>query len=207
MKTFVYGLLYFAFPFLINGQTSSEFFTMFYNVENLFDTINDPLNDDEEFLPVSNKQWNTKRYSHKLNQLERVFTSINTGYLPNIIGLCEVENINIKNDLLKQPFFHNHTYTIIHQNSPDLRGIDCAVLFDDKFELISHEFIEINIPGDERPTRDIVYVKLAFERQVINIFINHWPSRWGGQKETNYKRTYYNKKGYIKKFNFSNILV
>ena len=177
-------------PFTSNSQDDNDIFTMFYNVENLFDTINNPLSNDEEFLPMSKKAWNLEKYNQKINQLSTVFSSINNGYLPNMIGLCEVENLQVIKDLLKSPFFKNNTYTIIHKNSPDLRGIDCAFLVDDRFEILDRDFIEVKIPNAKRPTRDIVYVKLKIQNTILNIFVNHWPSRWGGQKETDHKRVY-----------------
>ena len=86
-----------------------EIFAMFYNVENLFDTIDDPKRNDNSFLPSSDKKWDTNKYFNKLSQLERVFQSVNSNKKPNIIGLSEIENLMVIEDLLKQPFFSNHT--------------------------------------------------------------------------------------------------
>ena len=188
-------------PLLIFSQTkdanvaNEAFFVMFYNVENLFDTIKSPNTQDGEFLPHSSKKWNTDRYNYKLNQLEKVFTSIvedeNNNKLPDVIGLCEVENKFVIEDLLNTPIFHNHNYTIIHQESPDSRGIDCALLVDNQFQIQESDFILIENPDANRSTRDIVYAKLLLNTdEVINIFVNHWPSRWGGQEETNHKRVF-----------------
>ncbi|MBF26159.1 MAG: endonuclease [Flavobacteriales bacterium] len=183
-------LLLILVPFILHGQNKKEIFTMFYNVENFFDTINDLTTNDDEFLPFSKKEWNTSKYNQKINKLTKVFSSINNNKQPNIIGLCEVENKDVIQDLLKVSFFKENSYSIIHQNSPDSRGIDCALLFDDNFELINYDFIEIKIPQAKRPTRDIVYAQLKIENEIINIFVNHWPSRWGGQKETDHKRVF-----------------
>ena len=197
MKRFLILLL---FPFLVIAQTDKKsvsdenIFVMFYNVENLFDTINSVTTSDSEFLPDGKKQWNTYRYNYKLNQLAKVFSSImqdeNNDKMLDIIGLCEVENKLVIDDLLQKPIFNNHNYTIIHQDSPDGRGIDCALLFDNKFQLLKHDFIRIDNPDSNRSTRDIVYAKLKFKNEIINVFVNHWPSRWGGQKESNYKRVF-----------------
>ena len=176
------------------GDSDEDFFIMFYNVENLFDTVKNPTSNDASFTPSSEKKWNTHKYNYKLQQLAKVFTSIkkeaNNNTLPDIIGLCEVENKIVINDLLNQSVFNSHDYTIIHQESADLRGIDCALLFDNKFELLKHDYIRIDNPESERPTRDIVYAKLKYNDNVFNIFVNHWPSRWGGQIESNYKRVF-----------------
>ena len=174
----------------LSAQNTSEIFTMFYNVENFFDTIDDPKTDDNEFLPGSKKKWNTEKYNHKINQLTRVFSSINNNELPNIVGLCEIENKIVIDDLLSSPFFENHNYSIVHKNSPDNRGIDCALLYDNNFKLLDKDFIKIRIPDAKRPTRDIVYTKFSFENEIIHVYVNHWPSRYGGEKKTQYKRDF-----------------
>ena len=177
-----------------NNDSYEELFTVFYNLENLFDTIDSPQSNDSEFLPNSKKQWNSYRYNHKLRQLGKVFSNLahykNNHNMPDIIGLCEVENRLVIEDLLKTPAFSNQDYTIVHQDSPDSRGIDCALLFSNKFKLLKYDFISIKNSNEKRPTRDIVYVKLAFKDEIINVFVNHWPSRWGGQAETNHKRLF-----------------
>ena len=193
-------LLLFTFPLLLFSQSkkekldNKELFVMFYNVENLFDTIDNPHTNDNEFLPNSNKSWNSNKYNYKLKQLERVFASLakneNNDKMPDIIGLCEVENRLVIEDLASTPIFLNQKYNIIHRDSPDGRGIDCALLFNRKFKILKKDFIVISNPKAKRPTREIVYVKLELDNKFINVFVNHWPSRWGGQSETNYKRVY-----------------
>lgn len=190
-KTLIFLLL----PFFVLSQSDDkELFSVFYNVENLFDTIDNPNTRDNEFLPKSEKKWDTYRYNYKLNQLDKVFSEIikkeNENRLPDIIGLCEVENKLVIDDLLKTETFKNHTYKIIHKQSPDGRGIDCALLVDEKFEVLNSDFIKINNPKENRATRDIVFGKLKFKNQIINVFVNHWPSRWGGQEASNYKRVF-----------------
>ena len=173
---------------------SDELFLMFYNVENLFDTIDSPNTKDEEFLPSSEKKWDSYRYNYKLNQLEKVFNEIiekeNENNLPDIIGLSEVENKHVIEDLLKKDVFMNHNYFIVHKDSPDGRGIDCALLVNRKFEVLQNNFIQIKNPKESRTTRDIVYSKLKFKNQIFNVFVNHWPSRWGGQEASNHKRVF-----------------
>ena len=197
MKKILFFLL---LPLLVVSQNNKEsvsnqnIFTVFYNVENLFDTINNPNTSDDEFLPLSEKKWNSSKYFHKINQLARVFSSLikdeNSNNLPDIIGLCEVENKQVISDLLKTPTFNNHNYNIIHQDSPDSRGIDCALLYNEKIQLLNYDFIFINNPNVKRATRDILYAKLKIRDNIVNVFVNHWPSRWGGQEESNYKRVF-----------------
>ena len=133
------NLLFILIPFVLISQNEKDIFTMFYNVENFFDTINNPMTNDNEFLPNAKKQWDTHKYNQKIDQLTKIFSSINDGKHPNIIGLCEVENKSVIEDLLDNSFFYQHNYTIIHNNSPDKRGIDCALLFDDSFTLLKKE--------------------------------------------------------------------
>ena len=198
MKTLIFFLT--IIPLICFSQNtnsdnfSDDLFLLFYNVENLFDTIDNPNTKDEEFLPLSEKKWDSYRYYYKLNQLEKVFNKIiekeNEKNIPDIIGLCEIENKLVIEDLLKTDVFKNHNYSIIHKQSPDGRGIDCALLVNRKFEVLQNDFIQINNPKESRTTRDIVYSKLKFKNQIFNVFVNHWPSRWGGQEASNHKRVF-----------------
>ena len=198
MKRLIFFLIiipFFCFSQNTNSDNfSDELFLMFYNVENLFDTLDNPNTKDEEFLPLSEKKWDSNRYNYKLKQLEKVFNKIiekeNEKNLPDIIGLCEVENKLVIEDLLKTDVFKNHNYSIIHKQSPDGRGIDCALLVNRKFEVLQNNFIQIKNPKESRTTRDIVYSKLKFKNQIFNVFVNHWPSRWGGQEASNHKRVF-----------------
>ena len=187
MKTL---LLYFLIiPLTLFSQDKKEFMSVFYNVENLFDTIDDPHKNDNQFLPEDEKNWDTEKYFFKLEQISRVFASIYDGKLPEVIALCEVENRNVIEDLLNIKFFDNHKYKIIHKDSPDFRGIDCAILIDTSFfNIVSYNFLEVRVPYANRPTRDIIHVKAGVQGQEINFFVNHWPSRWGGTDKTEYKR-------------------
>ncbi|MDA9634719.1 endonuclease/exonuclease/phosphatase family protein, partial [bacterium] len=120
----------------------------------------------------------------------KIIEKENEKNLPDIIGLCEVENKLVIEDLLKTDVFKNHNYSILHKQSPDGRGIDCALLVNSKFEVLQNDFIQINNPKESRTTRDIVYSSLKFKNKIINVFVNHWPSRWGGQEASNYKRVF-----------------
>lgn len=175
-------------------NSEENLFAVFYNVENLFDTIDNPNTNDQAFLPNGSKKYDTYKYNHKIRQLARVFSNIkkdkNNNLLPDIIGLCEVENEEVVMDLLLDTVFKNHNYSIVHKNGPDKRGIDCALLYNKKFELIKKNFIQINNPDVENPTRDIIHAKFKYKNYILNIFINHWPSRWGGQEASNYKRVF-----------------
>lgn len=169
---------------------TEKFTVVFYNVENLFDTIHQEGKVDEEFMPDSKKKWNTEKYYHKLQQLALVIDSIGGQSLPDIIGLEEVENTAVLQDLVKQESIKDADYQIIHYESPDFRGIDNAMLYNAKtFTVISQEAIAVNIPDSisdlDVTTRDILYVKgLVHGRDTLHVFVNHWTSMYYGKEET-----------------------
>jgi len=166
---------------------------VFYNVENLFDTIDAPGKWDEEFTPSSKKQWNTQKYQTKLAHLAAVIDSIGQDGLPDIIGLEEVENRDVLEDLVLQPAIREAQYKIIHYESPDFRGIDNALLYrPDVFEVLHQEAIPVNMPDeiaiigkDTMTTRDHLYVKgILHRKDTLHIFVNHWTSMYYGAEET-----------------------
>ena len=166
---------------------------MFYNVENLFDTFNDSLINDEEFLPQGDRFWSSHKYYSKLKNIYKVIIAVGEWSPPAIIGLCEIENKRVINDLVNNTPLVKYEYKIVHQESPDRRGIDVALLYrTELFTPISYEAIPINFPDNpEYKTRDILYVKgIAKNTDTLNIFINHWPSRWGGQLESEERRVF-----------------
>ncbi len=165
----------------------------FYNVENLFDTINDPNTNDEDFLPEGRQKWDTKKYDHKLKNLSDVLLSIDSTEPPALIGLAEVENKEVLIDLIQNSKLKDYNYSIIHKNSPDFRGIDVALIYrSDYFQEISNNWINISFPFDSSyTTRDILYSKgKIFNDDIIHVFVNHWTSRYGGQEATTAKREF-----------------
>jgi predicted extracellular nuclease len=160
---------------------------VFYNVENLFDTFNDSLTSDDEFTPQGMRAWNYSRFIKKCQDLGKVFIAAGGWEAPEIIGLCEVENRFVLNQLLKQSALGRLDYRIVHNDSPDPRGIDVALLYrPEKFYLLHSEPIAVVFPGESpRGTRDILYVKgLALDVDTLHFFVNHWPSRFGGYMAT-----------------------
>ncbi len=166
-----------------------EYTVVSYNVENLFDTVDDPNIPDEEFLPESEKKWNNELYQKKLDDITRVITEINPKELPELIGLIEVENQTVLQDLVKNGKL-NGKYAIVHEESPDYRGIDVALIYrKDAFKEIVHEVLSVNFPDDpEFKTRDILHVTGLIRNKAVHIFVNHWPSRIGGNEKTEPKR-------------------
>lgn len=196
LKLFV--VLLFIIPSAILAQefkyNPEKIFTVvFYNVENLFDIKNDPVFADEDFMPEGKYNWTADRYNKKLKNISKVLGSINTNELPEIIGLCEVENRAVLEDLIKQPDLASGNYEIIHENSKDVNGKDVALLFrKDEFKYLSHKAIPANFAiNNSLKTRDILYVKgIASNTDTLHFFINHWPSRTGGIQETEANRIF-----------------
>lgn len=178
---------------LIFSQSYDNYKILFYNVENLFDIYNDTLKNDEEFLPEGERFWSKHRYYNKLNNTYKVIMAVGEWNPPAIIGLCEIENRKVLHDLVHNTPLVKFEYKIIHKESPDRRGIDVGFLYrEELFKPLKSEFIPINFPNNpESKTRDIIYVKgIANKIDTLHIFVNHWPSRWGGQLESESKRVF-----------------
>ncbi len=175
--------------FGVTAGNNRDFTVAFYNVENLFDTINDPLIDDDEFLPNAKKVWNSIRYDDKLEKLALAISNMGGG-IPALVGLCEIENTGVLNDLIQQSTLNESNYKIVHYNSPDQRGIDVALLYSTNLmTLIKSEALPVKMPEGERPTRDILHAQMQVKKHgLIHVFVNHWPSRAGGEEATEPRR-------------------
>jgi endonuclease/exonuclease/phosphatase family metal-dependent hydrolase len=155
---------------------------MFYNVENLFDVSNDSVKNDDDFLPEGVMRWNYSRYTRKLNSLYKTITSAGDWKIPEIVAMCEVENRKVLQDLLYKTYLSGLNYGIIHEESPDLRGIDvCLIYLKDAVELLSYRYlIPSGIRVEDYHTRSVLYARLKVFSDTLNLFVNHWPSRRGG---------------------------
>ena len=163
---------------------------LFYNVENLFDTLDAEGKSDAEYTPESDKLWNTERYNYKLAQLSKVIAVADTGYFPEIMAFAEIENRQVVVDLVSTDLLANIGYSIIHKESPDQRGIDCAIAHTDAYKPLENNYILIDLPGDRSHTRDILYSKGVLYKDTVHVFVNHWPSRYGGKKKSDPKRAF-----------------
>jgi len=165
---------------LVSGssqQPVKPFRVAFYNLENLFDTVDGP-NDDAEFLPNSANPWNGDRYNSKLRNMAKVIDSI----APSILGLVELENAFVLEDLRANSSVMKGKFEIAHRESPDLRGIDVALMYNaELFNISGIYMIPIALP-DGYATRSIMRVHLVEKGtgDSLAVFINHWPSRRGG---------------------------
>jgi predicted extracellular nuclease len=193
MKYF-YCLLVILFCLNCSGQNPEKEFTIvFYNVENLFDTANDPATADDEFTPGSELNWNQKKYERKINALAHVISSLSLSQLPEIVGLAEVENDKVLNDLVSSEQLVPGNYSFIHYESPDERGLDVAMLYrPDAFTVTDSKAIPVIFPSDSaETTRDILYVKgKTKDDETLYFFVNHWKSRSEGVQETEARRIY-----------------
>lgn len=169
----------------------NSFVVMSYNVENLFDTFDDPVTNDDDFTPEGVKKWTSERYKEKLAMLTQAILAIPTDEMPAIIGLAEVENRTVLEDLVSTRKLRKGKYEIIHEDGMDPRGIDCAILYrPELFTYKSHVYIPIEDPSNpDYLYRGILYVQgKAVDGSNLHIFMNHWKSRSGGSAETERQR-------------------
>lgn len=167
----------------------------FYNTENLFDTINQ-ANDDEEFLPDGKNQWTGERYVEKIKKINRVLDSMNNAIL---VGFCEIENRQVLQDLIDGSS-ERKSFEIIHQDSPDNRGIDVGMIYNPEvLKPLKSGILRFQIDTDTPNTRDILWGKFLHKKDTLFAIINHWPSRRGGEEasEPNRLRASYNATKFI----------
>jgi endonuclease/exonuclease/phosphatase family metal-dependent hydrolase len=176
-----------------NAQSPKKVCIAFYNTENLFDTLNDPLKSDDDFTPGGKQQWSSVRFCTKLDNLAKVIGSMNDSVGPDMLGLCEVENANALDALVKSPLLKKYGYTYILDEGPDERGIDVAFLYKPgSGKKITHSSYVIDttgLKGDH--TRNILLVNATLKNgSMLHILVNHWPSRREGQEASEFKRMY-----------------
>lgn len=183
-------------PINANSQTVA-----FYNLENLFDLNNDPYTNDNDFLHSSAKKWTPKRYENKLRKLGFAISNIGrneTGKHPAIVGMAEVENGRVIEDLLASKHLQDLNYDYVHYDSPDERGIDVALIYDSSaFEVVKSKNLRIEIVTPEGMpdyTRDILSVSGFLDGELFHVIVNHWSSKREGERETEYKRLIASKK-------------
>lgn len=155
---------------------------MFYNAENLFDTSDDSLKNDNDFLPGGLMRWNDSRYNKKINSLYKTIVAAGEFNPPEIIALCEVENRKVLEDLVSNTFLSKYDFRIIHEESPDQRGIDvCMIYRKDCAEILSFSYHKpCQISWEDFRTRSVLYTKLLIHKDTLHLIVNHWPSRRGG---------------------------
>lgn len=163
----------------------------FYNLENLYDTVDDPNKNDEEFLPEGAKRYTEKIFREKLDRLSEVLSKISVEKTPDgpaFIGVAEVENRFVLEELVKHPLLVSRGYRICHYDSPDLRGVDVGMLYNPKY-FVPIKTHSLHVPlvsesGRSIRTRDILWVEGYLLGEKIHVFVNHWPSRRGGEERS-----------------------
>jgi hypothetical protein len=185
IKTYIIQSLFIGLSGNTFGQGKEMPVTiMFWNVENLFDPFDDSLTMDEEFTPEGPRHWTWAKFNHKLNNIYKVISSAGGWNPPDIIGLCEVENRWVLEQLVKNTPLAKYEYRIVHYESHDPRGIDVGMLYiPGSFHPVYSAPLKIRgLKPEDEPARDILYVKgLIHGWDTLHLFINHWPSRYQGE--------------------------
>ncbi|MBQ5752863.1 MAG: endonuclease/exonuclease/phosphatase family protein [Alistipes sp.] len=189
-KLFLAGV--FVAGLLLTCFAQKPHMVVFYNLENLFDTINDPDKWDDEFLPTGDKKWNSIKYQKKQSNMERVLFDIALlqKNFPAVIGVSEIENRLVLEDLIAQPKLAHGNYRIVHYDSPDRRGVDCAFFYrPDIFKLEGSKAHKFQMPGMPNfYTRDLVTMWGTIDGEPFFFLVSHWPSRLGGKEASAPKR-------------------
>ena len=178
------------------GRRYSVYGVMFYNLENLFDTINNNGRQDYDFTSMGAYQWNGTKYWQKEHNMAYAISQMEVKGSPAegpvIIGVSEIENITVLQDLVKQPELKDRRYQIVHHDSPDPRGIDVALLYNPRFfKVLNVTTQRINKYLPEEPdfrTRDQLCVTGMLAGEKVTVMVNHWPSRRNGQEASSYLR-------------------
>jgi|SRR5687768_11375870 len=196
MRHFCFVIFFFSFS--ISAFCQQDFTVAciaFYNLENLFDTIDSPDTDDFEFTPLGPNVYNSAVYYDKLDKLSKVISELGVEVTPDgaaLVGVSEIENRTVLEDLVRQPALKNRSYQILHHDSKDARGVDVALLYQPKYftpdTLIYHSLVTSD-PGEEiKYSRDILVAVGSLNGEQIAVSINHWPSRRGGESRTAHLR-------------------
>lgn len=165
----------------------------FYNLENLFDTINSNGTYDLEYSPAGAKQWDSRKYNAKIHNMAYAISELKsktTPMGPAIIGVSEIENKSVLDDLVKDPQIRKWDLQVVHHDSPDRRGVDVGLLYNPRFfKFESVENHRLKIEGYETfRTRDQMCVTGLLGDTRVSVIVNHWPSRLGGQEKSSYLR-------------------
>jgi predicted extracellular nuclease len=190
LELYMQRLILISLVFLSSLSFGQQNFTIaFYNVENLMDTLDNPRALDNDFLPGGKYHWNTKRYKKKQSSIGQVISGLGDQDGPEIIGLAEVENKKVLQDLVATKELKASGYSIVHYDSPDERGIDVALLYKSKsFRLISSRIYSAAFLNIKSHTRDVLLVKGVVQKDTFFVLVNHWPSRRSGKEKSEDKR-------------------
>ena len=180
------SLLFFISYFLLSPIGAQTLMLVELNCENLFDCHHDSLKQDTEWLPASVRNWTPGRYWRKVNSIGQEIISCSPDALPDLVALVEVENDSVVFDLTHRSLLRNAGYEYLMTESPDVRGIDVALLYQPfSFRPVCYDYLDVTPLVDMRPTRDILYVQgETIIGDTLHVFVVHAPSRYGGEKQT-----------------------
>lgn len=183
----LFCLLFFISGKAISQQNTLEASILFYNVENFFDIYDNPETNDDEFTPHGDRRWTYKRFTKKSQDISKVILSASGWNPPELVALCEIENLYVLERLTNATPLKSFSYKIIHKESPDFRGIDVALLYNaNKFYPLEYKYIPLQLENDSvLNSREILYVSgILGDTDTMHIFANHWPSRYSGLLES-----------------------
>jgi hypothetical protein len=165
----------------------------FYNLENLFDTEDDPAIRDEEYTPEGSKNWDSTKYANKLQNMSKVISVLGTDVSPDgmaVLGVSEIENKRVLEDLVAHENLRDRNYKIVHYDSPDRRGVDVGLLYSEKYFKVSNSVsYELNFPDfPDYKTRDQLLVSGELDGEKLHFIVTHWPSRRGGASASEPRR-------------------
>ena len=186
MRNWLLSLFLVLFHLSFSSAGAQTLTVVELNCENLFDCQHDSLKQDTEFLPEATRHWTRKRYWQKLNNIAQELLSTCDDGIPDLIALCEVENDSVLHDLSRRSLLRNAGYEYVMTDSPDLRGIDVALLYSPvSFALMGSQSLRVMPVEGMRPTRDILYVSgRILSGDTLHLFVVHAPSRYGGERHS-----------------------
>lgn len=195
MKKIVFLGCFFALSFTYaQKNTYKVSIVAFYNLENLYDTLDDPKTNDEEFTPAGQRNYTASIYWNKIDKLASVISKMGTDEGikwadgPSVLGVAEIENKSVLEDLVNHQSLKSRNYQIVHYNSKDIRGVDVAFLYNPKYFSVEESApLFVKLPGGSKDsyfTRDVLWVKGKMDGETVHIYVNHWPSRLGGEERS-----------------------
>jgi hypothetical protein len=184
--------------FSLTGHSQKQSYKVlvigFYNLENFYDTTDNPMVNDDEFTPKGPRNYNSAIYWNKVGKLASVIAQMGTDVDPKdpdgpaVLGVAEIENDTVLNDLVNHPLLKSRGYKFIHHEGPDLRGVDVGLLYNPKFfKVEDSRSIFVKLPGGSKEsflTRDVLWVKGKLDGETVHFYVNHWPSRLGGEERS-----------------------
>jgi hypothetical protein len=192
MKKLILVLLVFSISKLVISQEKKYIGVAFYNLENFYDTLNDPNKDDDEFTPKGKNNYTPRVFLEKVEKLASVVSIIgvdkaNDGFA--MMGCAEVENEDVLKALVNSPKLRDRHLKFVIFEGPDQRSIECGLIYNPTyFKVLDAKSLTVPVDSSERPTRDVLYVTGKLNGEVVHVFVNHWPSRSGGESASRPKR-------------------